>query len=239
VRTGAEGFTLLEMLISISLIAMLMLTLLVGLRVGSRAWQQGEARLRQVHIEEERNAFLMDQVSTLVPYVVTVSDPDWSGTFTVLEARATCLRFVTGYGSAFRSRSGLLLAEYGIVASSRGVVDLALRETPIRDDSTLFRMLVQRVARDSDAGDTVITYQPFSPRTTDLRLMTGLRTARFEYLDLHPPQGQGAVWLPDWKSRPDAPYPDAIRLRWERRNQAGEQFMPIRARFLPQSQFGP
>jgi len=68
--------------------------------------------------------------------------------------------------------------------------------------------------------------------------MTGLRAARFEYLDLHPEKGTGPVWRLDWKSRDEAPYPEAIRLRWERGNQAGEEVIPVRAKPVPQSPFG-
>ena len=234
-KTDAHGFTLLEMLISISLIAMLMLTLLIGLRIGTRAWQRGEARLEQTHIEAERTAFLADQVSSLVPYAVTVSGEGLTGTFTMLEAREDCLRFVTRHGSAFGNQSGLMLAEYGIVEGSAARVDVLLRETPILDDGALLRRLVRSVDHDPETGAAVIAYQPFDPRATDLRLMTGLRAARFEYLDLRPPNGQGALWLPRWTGRQDALYPDAIRLRWEQAGQSGEQLMPVRARLLPQS----
>ena len=237
--SDSQGFTLLEMLISISLIAMLMLALLIGLRIGTRAWQHGEARLQQTHIEQERTAFLTDQLSSLVPYVVTVSGEDLTGTFTILQARENCLRFVARHGSAFGNQSGLMLAEYGIVERSAARFDVLLRETPILDDGALLRRVVRSVEHDPETGATVIVYQPFDPRATDLRLMTGLRAARLEYLDLRPPNGQGALWLPRWTSRQDAPYPDAVRLRWEQAGRSGEQFIPVRARLLPQSRLRP
>ena len=69
------GFTLFEVLISLTLIGFLMAALLVGLRVANRAWRTGEARLRQVHAEAERNAFVLEQISSLVPYQVTIRRP--------------------------------------------------------------------------------------------------------------------------------------------------------------------
>ena len=236
--TDSRGFTLFEMLISITLTGFLMLALLIGLRVANRAWRTGEARLRQVHAEAERNAFVVEQISSLVPYQVTLSDPDLPGTFIVLQAGATCLRFVSSYSSVFRGRSGLVLAEYGIVEASPANVEVALREAPVGDNEVLFHRLIQSVTNDPDTGAPVINYQPFSLRATDLPLMTGLRAARFEYLDLHPEKGTGPVWRLDWKSRDEAPYPEAIRLRWERGNQAGEEVIPVRAKPLPPSPFG-
>ena len=75
------------MLLSLSLIGLLMLALLIGLRVASRAWRTGEARLRQVHAAAERNAFVVQQISSLVPYQVTRTDPDLPETFIVLQAK--------------------------------------------------------------------------------------------------------------------------------------------------------
>ena len=236
--TDSRGFTLFEMLISITLTGFLMLALLIGLRVANRAWRTGEARLRQVHAEAERNAFVGEQISSLVPYHVTTTDPHMPGTFIVLQASSTCLRFVSSYSSVFRSRSGLVLAEYGIVEASSEYVEVALRETPVGDSDVLFHRLVRSVTNDPETGAPEIDYQPFSVRATDLPLMTGLRAAWFEYLELHPEKGTGPVWRQDWHSTEEAPYPEAIRLRWERGNQEGEEVIPVRAKFVPQSTLG-
>jgi len=238
VGTDSRGFTLFEVLLSISLIGFLMVALLVGLRVANRAWRTGEARLRQVHAEAERNAFVGAQISSLAPYRVTTDDPHLPGTFIVLQAGATCLRFVSSYSSVFRGRSGLVLAEYGIVQASPGNVEVALRETSVGDSDILLHRLVRSVTNDPETGAPQITYQPFALRATDLPLMTGLRAARFEYLDLHPKKDTGPVWRLDWKSTDQAPYPEAICLRWERGNQAGEEVIPVRAKLVPRSTFG-
>ena len=226
------GFTLFEVLFSISLTGLLMVALLIGLRVANRAWRTGEARLRRVHAEAERNAFVVQQIASLVPYQVMLTDPHLPGTFTVLQASATCLRFVSSYSSVFRSRSGLVLAEYGIVEASPEYVEVALRETPVGDNEVLFHRLVRGVTNDPETGLPSIDYQPFSLRATDLPLMTGLRAAWFEYLELHPKKGTGPVWRQDWKSTDEAPYPEAIRLRWNRGNQEGEEVIPVRAKFM-------
>jgi prepilin-type N-terminal cleavage/methylation domain-containing protein len=227
-----RGFTLFEVLISLTLTGFVMLALLIGLRVANRAWRTGEARLRQTHAAAEQNAFVVQQIASLVPYQVTSTDPHLLGTFTILDARATCLRFVSSYSSVYRSRTGLVLVEYGIVKASRGNVEVALRETPVGDNDILFHMLVQNVTSDPESGVPVINYQPFSLRATDLPLITGLSNAWFEYLDLHPEEGAGPVWREHWQSREEAPYPEAIRLRWDRGNQPGEIIIPVRAKFI-------
>jgi hypothetical protein len=129
----------------------------------------------------------------------------------------------------------LVLVEYGIVEAFPGNLEVALRETPVGDSDVLYHKLVRSVTNDTETGVRVINYQPFSLRATDLPLMTDLGAAWFEYLDLHPKQGTEPVWREDWQSREEAPYPEAIRLRWERGNQAGEEVIPVRAEIIPPS----
>ena len=231
--SSTKGFTLLELLIGITLMAMVMAALLVGLRLANRAWQQGEARLREGHLEQERQAFLAEQISSFRPYAVNSTDPNLPGNFLVLQATASVLRFVTTYSSSLRNRSGLTLAEYAIVPGSRGSA-IVLRESPIRDDDAVFRRLVERVRHDPETGETIVRYRPFAVRESDLRLMTGLGSASFEYLDLHPKGADGPRWLAQWKSRSDAPYPAAIRLRWEQHGRQEEIMIRLRAQALPQ-----
>ncbi len=230
------GFTLFEVLLSITLIGFLMLALLIGMRVANRAWRTGEARLRQVHAAAEQSDFVVTQVSSLVPYRITSNDPSLPGALTVLEANANCLRFISSYSSVYRSRTGLVLVEYGIVEPSRREVEVVLRETPVTDNESLYHKLILSVTHDPDTGLAVINYQPFTARVSDLRLMTGLSEAAFSYLDLHPQKSPVPVWRQDWRSSVEAPYPDAIRLQWERGRDSGEEVMPVRAKFMPLAQ---
>ena len=232
-RADSKGFTLLEVVISISLMALLMVALLVGVRVANRAWQGGEARLRQVHVEGEREAFLVSQISSLVPYVVTSTDPDIPGKVTILEGTPSCLRFVTRYSSRFRNRAGLVLAEYAVVPTYPGPLGLALREVPVRNEQALPGHLIERIARDEDSGKMVVQYRPFLLERSDIKLLTGLDRAGFEYLDLHPKDGGEPRWLARWEGTPEIPYPAAIRLYWEQGGRETERVIPIRAQALP------
>lgn len=231
-QADQEGYTLLELLIGMTLLGLLMAALVVGIHVGNKAWQQGEARMRQVHREGERAQFMSEQISSLLPYKVMSADPELPGEFAILEATAARLRFLSTFGSHFRSRSGLTLDEYAIVRDSAGDLSLALRETPFRDDASLFRQLIAGVARDPDTGKTIIRFRLFFIQDSDLRLMTGLQMARFEYLDPQA-QGKGPTWVSDWQGTPDTPYPEAIRFMWQRAGQRDQAVIPIRAHSLP------
>ena len=111
---------------------------------------------------------------------------------------------------------------------------MVVRETPVADSDRLYHKLVLSVTHDPLTGVATINFQPFAVRETDLRLMTGLSDAGFSYLDLHPQRSSVPVWREGWRSSLEAPYPEAIRFRWQRGREAGEEVMPVRAKFMPQ-----
>lgn len=223
-----KGFTLLELLIGMTLMALLMTAVLIGLRVASRAWQQGEDRLRLVYGEEERADFMAKQVASLVPYRVRSSDPKLSGQFPILEAKPSIFRFLSSYGSHFRNRSGLVLVEYGLVRGSPGTLDLFLRETSVQEDAELLHQFIQGVAPHPETGKPRIIYRPFSSEKADLRLFANLKTARFEYL-LPDAEKGGVQWASEWQPEPDASFPSAVRFAWEQAGRQEQAVFPLRA----------
>ena len=229
-----SGYTLLEVVIGMTLTAMLMVALVTGLGVASKAWQRGEARLRETERNEERSSFVAGQITSLIPYQVQSQDPDLAGLWTIIEARPMRLRFVSTEGTYFLGRSGLVLVEYALVPSTPpGSVALALHETPVQDDAILLHSLIERVGSDPDTGKRVIFYRPSAIQPDDLRLLTGLEAARFEYLNPHP-KPDAPMWVSDWEGTVETPYPAAIRLRWQQAGHPGELVFPLRAQGLPQ-----
>ena len=108
-----------------------------------------------------------------------------------------------------------------------------MRESLIRDNGALFHRVFQSLSSDPDTGEPEVIYQPFTERATDVLLMTGLRDASFEYLDLHPKKKDtGPIWRSEWKGEDKRPFPAAIRLRWERGGQSGGEVFPLRAEFV-------
>lgn len=232
-RSRAEGYTLLELVIGMTLMAMLMTAMVIGIGVGSRAWQRGEARLRQARRSQERTSFVAQQITSLVPYQVQSTDPDLPGIRPILEASRFRFRFVSSLSSRFRARSGLVLVEYVVVPWTPGTVALALHETPVVDDVVLLRRVIERLGHDPDTGSPTLVYAPPAVTANDPRVMTGLRAVWFEYQDPSPKPGDPA-WVFDWRGRPETPFPTAVLLRWRRvTGEVGEEVFPLRAQVLP------
>lgn len=224
---------MLEMLLGITLMALLMVTVLIGLRVAAKAWQVGEDRITTVYTQEERAAFMARQVASLVPYEVRSTDPKLLGEFAILEAKPSCLRFLSTYGSRFRNRSGTILVEYGLVSGSRGSADLWLREEPVENDEELLHEIIQSAGPDPETGKLTISYQPFIRKDTDLSLRKNLQEARFEYL-VPATQNEDAHWVSEWQPKPGVEFPAAVLLAWQREGRPEHIVFPVRAHTLPQ-----
>jgi general secretion pathway protein J len=89
---SSPGFTLLELLIAITLLGLLMAALFGGLRLGARAWERSEERLDESSRLQVVQNFLRDRLAQAYP----LETEDETGRFVlVFEGAEDAVRFVT------------------------------------------------------------------------------------------------------------------------------------------------
>jgi general secretion pathway protein J len=91
-RTASAGFTLLELLIAITLLGLLMVALLGGLRLGARAWERSEERLDEVTRLQVVENFLRDRLAQTYPLV---TEDETGPSRLMFEGQPDALRFLT------------------------------------------------------------------------------------------------------------------------------------------------
>jgi prepilin-type N-terminal cleavage/methylation domain-containing protein len=229
----SNGFTLLEVMIASSLMALLMLALVTGMRIATRAYERGKAQIKQADAGEQRFALLIRQVSSLAPVEVDSDFPDLPGRIAILEATPSRLSFLSTYGASAGSRSGLLLVEYAVLENSAGKASVVLHETAARSDRWLLARLIARVEKHPDTGKPKIIFRKFTPGKDDVALLSNLDRAQFEYRDPSPRRGE-PDWVPQWEGTGDAPFPEAVQLVCERGGLKLTYIIPVPAHFLPQ-----
>lgn len=74
-----RGFTLLELLVAITLLGVLMAALFGALRLGARVWETGEARLDASARVQVMQDFLRQQLGQTMPLIEVTDDPRASG----------------------------------------------------------------------------------------------------------------------------------------------------------------
>lgn len=87
------GFTLLELLIAITLLGLLMSALFAGLQLGARAWERGEERLDQSARLQVVQSFLRDRL--VQSYPLDVAEDGTGRRRLTFEGTSEALRFVT------------------------------------------------------------------------------------------------------------------------------------------------
>ena len=187
-RTAERGFTLLELLVAITLLGLLMAALFGGLRLGARVWESAEARLdasARVQVVQE---FLRQRLAAALPLEVMMLAEDGRLGF-AFRGTAEELRFAgplpehLGAGIYLMQ---LTLAEGGAEGERR---DLVLRWQPL-----------------DPAGDS-----PERPPEPDERvLVEGVEALELAYFGALDPR-EPADWWPEWTEQ-DA-FPGLVRVQ--------------------------
>jgi prepilin-type N-terminal cleavage/methylation domain-containing protein len=180
-RARSKGFTLLELLLALGIVALLLVIVSGGLRVGLTAWQRGEERTAKLDRARSLVVLLEHALAGTYPYRVT---PETEQEPRILfDGRPDRLTFATlspplpiGPTTAFSAVSlaadggGLALRQQ--VLPNRIVLD---RLDPILVDAQTttvrFRYLGQEPEAWQDAWD--ITKKETLPRAVEITLLTG------------------------------------------------------------------
>ncbi|WP_119459639.1 prepilin-type N-terminal cleavage/methylation domain-containing protein [Rhodospirillaceae bacterium SYSU D60014] len=179
-----RGFTLLEMLIAMTLMALLTVGLTSGLRLGARVWDGADDRRLAIQEQQATYTLLRRTLTQLIPQN--------------LSQEATA-RTVTFLGDAARMR---LLSTAPADVARPGLYRIEIAAETAGENASLGRR------------DLVIRWQPFAGEAlaapldqADRRiLLAGLEEGAFSYFG-----NRDEGWVSQWSSRVDLP--QLVRLR--------------------------
>jgi prepilin-type N-terminal cleavage/methylation domain-containing protein len=192
-RMARNGFTLLELLVSMTVVSLLATTVLFSWRIAAGAWGKANQLVEELRRAAATQQLLETQMAEMVPTAhwqrKGMGDVFFQG------ERQTA-RFLSRYSLANRARSGLYRIEYQIVTTSDGTQQLLMNEVPERNSDASGLLLT---GAEQKPEGTVLRFAPFERRPETRVLLDGLREAHFEYYRLAGPLG-AAGWVSDWTS---------------------------------------
>jgi general secretion pathway protein J len=181
------GFTLIELLVALTLLAVLMAALFGALRLGTRVWETGEARLDASTRVQVVQDFLRQQLSQTVPMTEITNNPRISGAMLFTGASRE-LRFVS-----------LLPGHLGAGVS---LMELAARPRPRGGRSADLVIRIRPLDLTDDAGT--------QSETEERVLVEGIESIELAYFGAER-AGTEPVWWQEWQDQ--RALPTLIRLR--------------------------
>lgn len=220
----SSGFTLMELLVSMTIIGFLMLAILFGFRIGTNAWAKGETGMERIRTTQATFDLLNRQLGSMVEYISQQGMKDSIVKVLIFQGSESGIRFVTTFSSQSRGAGGLHLVEYFVSSSNQGdhtKKALVLNETTLPDDVTIARSVIHDISLGND-NFPVVAFRAFSVRSNSRILMEDLDSIQFSYIR---PESQGLT--APGLARNLLPQGIGIRLRWSESGLLGTRDLSI------------
>ncbi len=219
-----EGFTLLEMIIAVTLVAMMAVGLWAIFRLSVTSWKRGADAIDA----SQRNRTILDLVQKQMKSIYGIYTPfdPQSGVqpYPVFAGAENGIQFVSLCSLRFNENPGLTYVSYGLDQDRQGNYALVERET--------------RYLGTDPGGESIFDRRD----ETAVTIFESLSSFSFEYFDPGTRE-LPAQWVREWSSRDTGRLPAAVSMTMIARDPKGGTFsrfmvMPILARpFDPRLNF--
>jgi len=208
-----SGFTLLELIVAVSLTAVVLLILETGLRLTEQAWHRGNDKVTALEGRLAESEAIQAQVSSAVPRLITTEYQQQQMQLITFRGDAQQIRFLSNYSWEGGRSFGLWLASYRVAQQSDGTEQLVVTETGY--------------SRQQQMVDFLLSNQP----TVGPGQLFGEPANRIEFSYLSPTApGVPSAWVPEWRCDKLKQMPLGVRIHWQRGNEERNLLLVIPVR---------
>ncbi|MBL7204769.1 MAG: prepilin-type N-terminal cleavage/methylation domain-containing protein [Desulfobacteraceae bacterium] len=181
------GFTLLELLISFTIIGLILVIVFGSLRIGARAWEKGEKDVEM----RQRERIVLDLVKRQIAsmFVRVVKENDEQPFF--LKGDGESMEFISRIPMVPGNRAGLVYVKYVVRPEDGGKKRLMFSEKNI--------YIIEKVMEDQAEEDF-------------FELIPGAQNIEFEYLRGPSEDEEESVWQETWDPDSDKGAPLAVKI---------------------------
>ena len=186
-----RGFTLLELLLSITILSLVLVMIYGTLSIGSRAWEKGERDISKIQRMRVIMDLLSREIKSAFPYEVTPSELDVHKKFYAFEGKKDSISFVSAV--PLKGGRGRLSWLSFWVESDEGLV--VVERDALRTD-------IFKERNSIDENELVV----LDPRITRMR---------FEYYKLKSGKEEGegeGMWEEHWDAEKEGMLPRAVKV---------------------------
>lgn len=186
----ARGFTLVEVMITLTILGFILLMIFGVFRLGLSAWEKGETLTKDQQRARITSQLIARQVKSIVPYKIKPRKAE--GDYLAFEGKARSVKFVSALPLKSGQAQGLVYVHYEFQRNGN-------------EDGTLL-LYEQRVLNRDFMKDP-------PKEETGIPLMERLQEVRFEYYREEDTQKKEAgEWIEEWNAQEIRELPRAMRI---------------------------
>jgi general secretion pathway protein J len=186
----ATAFTLLEVIVTLTILGFILLMIFGVFRLGIAAWKKGETNKEEYQRTRIASQLISRQMKSALPYKVKTQKAE--GDFLAFEGKAHSLKFVSTLSLRASKPSGLVYAFYEFQEDGKGGGRLVLYEG---------RVLNKNFLEDNPPEDKAVP------------IFEGLADVRFEYYrEEDPEKTRAGGWEEEWNAKEENALPTALRV---------------------------
>lgn len=197
-----SGFTLLELVVTLTILGFILVMVLGLLRLGSASWERGEAKTD--HYQKQRIVFnlLSQQVKSSFPYKIKAQKAE--GDYIAFLGARDSLRFVSTVSISAKRPEGLVFVIYRVEEGKEG--------------GKILRVLEKRVLN-KDFMEETPEEEKF------LTLLEDLSEFGFEYFQEGEEEEEVGEWVETWDGKDKRELPRQVRVvaKWGEKKREGEE----------------
>jgi general secretion pathway protein J len=202
---STTGFTLIEVVVTLTILGFILLTIFGAFRLGFSAWERGESTKEEYQKVRIISQLISQQIKSIVPYKIKTQKAE--GDYLAFEGTARSLKFVSAFPIKAKQPEGFVYAIYEFKEGGSEGGRLALYEQ---------RALNKDFFVDEPRDESAVS------------LLEGVSSVRFEYYrEEDTVKNQKEEWVEEWNAKEERELPKALRMTITQKNQKGKEEFPI------------
>lgn len=230
--TSESGLTLIEVLVAVSLLALLSTGIVTALQMSAGAWRDARERLTLDRKIANSNRLLHAMFAGMVPVLATPPPSVGAPPAPFFDGEPQQMRFISSFSLEAGARGQLQIIELNVQSAQSGL-RLVLTQSPFRGGPSVGRYVV---GVDRSSPEPRLLFRPVVPRTDSLIVADQLAAVSFEYLREGRTPRDPALWRTTWDDLQQIPAAVRVILqpaKVEARLQPVTIVAQVRARYAP------
>ena len=198
---AAPGFTLMEVMVTLTILGFILLMIFGVFRLGFSAWEKGETNKEVYQKVRITSQLISRQIKSIVPYKIKTQKAE--GDYLAFEGKARSLKFVSALPLRSRQPEGFVFAVYEFKKEGAEEGRLVLYERKV-----LNKDFMEETPREESGA----------------ALLEGVVEAHFEYYrEEDKDKNREAGWVEEWNAREEKELPRALRITISQKKGKGEK----------------